>query len=348
MDGDGVAAPCDLTEVERSEVATMYASLEVLTYYELLRVKREDSSVEISRRFKVQSLLWHPDAPRFRRRPLGAFEPLVRSIFLALVRAREVLMNPELRAAYDRQLERQSPPDRAAPSERRPRKVPPEVLEEAHRRAAARARARLRRLRDPYWLKALEAKRRSLEAEKLGDLETANREAQLAAAYARHRHDFQSRADEMKARAERARVEPMLIRARRLEVQTRWDEAFQVYDRILGIEPAHARALSRSAALCLQRGHPPAEAIRRALRATKVEPMDAEHFRVLARAYAAAGEQRAAAAAHRRADDLDPPGTTRTDRRLRAVNPARSRRREGVAAISLVRARVLGGKGGGT
>lgn len=290
---------CDLNEDERKRIFWFYDHLQKWSFYELLQVRRRDDAKEVKRAYFLRSKEWHPD--RFRRPRLGSFRRMIDEIYRRIKEAHEVLSDAAARERYDETVVFNPDAEEMA-----------EMLDQQRRIERDKRREQemidRRRRRNPIRKRAENARvfyQQALQKEEAGELLTALRLAQTAAAFD-PRPEYDEAVERLKVSAGEHRVGPYMRRGMHQESMLQWDDAIKTYEEAVRMAPEHGTIRLRLAYNMLMGRRDPHETKVHAAKAAQLLPEDAEAHFVLGMCYEKGGMEKAAVREYSRALELKP------------------------------------------
>ncbi len=279
----------DLTEEEQKRILCFYATLETLTYHELLQVERSAAEQAIKRAYFRVSRDFHPD--RYFRRELGPFKDKIEAIFKKLNKAYEVLSDAEKRKEYEATLSKQTASaalkadleaERAAARQQ-------QKTEEQKKRDLALAEERRQRMlrRSPMAKRKTVAEQHFADAlcYKDSDPVKASNCLQLALAHDPKNPTYLKLAEDLSPTSRGIRFEKAFGKAQAAESVGSYEEALELYLSALEMEPNEPRALMRAINLLITRRKDLGKGTALAHRLEEAHPNHQQGLRFLGRVY---------------------------------------------------------------
>ncbi len=278
-----LAEDIDLDEKDKKRILFLYARMNEMTHYKILRVDRWADSKEVKKAYFGVSKEFHPDT--FFRKNIGSYKSKIEGIFKRISTAYEVLSNEQKRAAYDASLPYEPSPEEIEEQQHK------EDLRERDERLKEERRQRLMK-RMPIGKQMAKARRHLEEARKHreeGDLVQAANSAKIALVLDPDNEEIKRLHDEVNPKASEMRATKEFKRGQGEESMGRQEEALEAYLRAIEANPNDARPMLHAAALLLELNRDLRQGLTFCRMAKQLEPDNTKIVLTLGRIYVAMG-----------------------------------------------------------
>lgn len=273
----------DLDEDTRKKILFLYARMNEMTHYNVLRIDRRADSKQIKKAYFGVSKEFHPDT--FFRKNIGSYKAKIEAIFKRISTSYDVLSNEQKRKAYDATLPYEPTPEEIEEQKRkRDRKKRDERLKEERRRRLLK--------RMPIGRRKAKARQHLEEARKHkqdGDLLQAANSVKVGLALDPENEELKQLHDEVNPKASEMRSNKEFKRGQAEESMGRQEEALEAYLRAIEANPGDARPMLHAATMLLELNRDLRQGLTFCRMANQLEPNNAKVILVLGKIYLALG-----------------------------------------------------------